>query len=228
MRKSILLASLCLLFTASAFADTVLTENFNSVAALAGNGWVVVNNSSPTGSTDWFQGNSAVFDAQSGPADSYVAANFNAADFAGNISDWLITPEISLSNSLIVTFFTRTEPGAFPGDSLEVRLSTNGASTDVGSSDSSVGDFTTLLLAVNPSGLGDYPSDWTAYTITLDPLGAGAQGRIAFRYAVSDTSQNGDYIGLDSLTVATPEPASLTMLGLGLAALALRNRKRSI
>ena len=35
-------------------------------------------------------------------------------------------------------------------DRLELRLSTNGASTNVGTTTTSVGDFTTLLLTVNP------------------------------------------------------------------------------
>jgi len=227
MRKCLCLVSLCLLFAFPSFADTVLSENFNSVGSLPGSGWAIVNDSAPVGSTNWFQGNTGVFDAQSGPADSYVAANFNAAAFGGNISDWLITPEISLASNLALTFFTRTEPFAFPGDTLEVRLSTNGASTDVGATDSSVGDFTTLLLTI---GTGtDYPTDWTGYTININGLGLGAEGRIAFRYVVTDTSANGDYIGLDTVNVVTtPEPATLPLLLLGVVAMVsrrwLRNR----
>jgi len=165
--------------------------------------------------------------AQSGAADSYIAANFNAAGFGGNISDWLITPEITLSNGMTLTFFTRTEPFAFPGDTLEVRLSTNGASADVGATDSSVGDFSTLLLAVGTT-IDGYPSDWTGYTVTINGLGSSADGRIGFRYSVTDTSANGDYIGIDSVNVKTPEPATLALLMFGLAAIGVRKLRHRV
>lgn len=32
------------------------TENFDDIATLAGNGWLLQNNSSPVGSLGWFQG----------------------------------------------------------------------------------------------------------------------------------------------------------------------------
>src|SRR5262245_48825267 len=121
------------------------TENFDNVAALSGLGWVQVNNSSPVGSSGWFQGAPVVFSAENGAADSYIAANFLNAAFGGNISNWLLSPELSLFNGETVSFFARTEVGgAIFNDSLELRLSTNGSSTDVGASDTSLGDFTTL------------------------------------------------------------------------------------
>ena len=128
-----------------------LTENFDSVAGLGAAGWVMTNNSNPAGSTGWFQGNTAAFSSQSGAADSYVAANLNGTTFGGNVSNWLITPVLSsLSDGTVLTFYTRTETSAPAADRLEVRLSTNGSSTNVGATDASVGDFSTLLLTVNP------------------------------------------------------------------------------
>ena len=229
MRKFAFLVVLFLGFSSSAFAD-ILTENFNSVSSLSGSGWVGVNNSNPPGFTGWFQGNSGIFGAQSGPADSYIGANFLNSD-SGNISNWLITPEMDLANAILLTFFTRTDPGSGFADRLEVRLSTNGASTDVGATDSSVGDFTVLLLSINPTLDPDgYPSDWTQFSVALSGLGNGAQGRLAFRYNVSDTTVNGNYIGIDTVNVvATPEPATLSLLLLGVAALGSRrfSRKRA-
>lgn len=231
MRKFIFLVVFFLGFSSSAFAD-VLTENFNSVSSLTGSGWALVNNSSPTGATGWFQGNTGIFSAQGGPADSYIAANFlNADSLGGNISNWLVTPELDLSNAILLTFFTRTDPGSGFADRLEVRLSTNGASTDVGATDSSVGDFTTLLLSINPTlDPNGYPSDWTQLSVAISGLGNGAQGRLAFRYMVPDTLDNANYIGIDTVNVvATPEPATLSLLLLGVAALGSRkfSRKRA-
>lgn len=202
-------------------ADPMLSEGFNNVGSLAGSGWVMTNNSSPAG-LNWFQGNTGVFDAHSGAANSYIASNYLAADGGGDISNWLITPQMLLQDGVTLSFFTRSA-GALP-DSLEVRLSTNGASTNVGGTAGSVGDFTTLLLPINAGlAMGGYPSEWTMYTITLSGIG-NVSGRFAFRYNVSDTNWNGDYIGIDDVNVV-PEPATLTLLGLGLAGIASRRRQ---
>jgi hypothetical protein len=218
-------ACLTLLTAANARAATVLlSENFDNVANLVPNGWKIVNNSSPVGTTDYFQGNPAVFTAQSGAPNAYVAANFEAAGFGGNISDWLITPEVALDNGFVLSFWTRTEAGsAFP-DRLELRMSTNGASTNVGATDSSVGDFSNLLLTINPAlAPGGYPEGWALFQATVSGLGGATTGRFAFRYNVSDTSANGDYIGIDSVTLV-PEPATLALLGFGILAAARARR----
>src|ERR1700690_2848835 len=88
--------SACLLMIPLALSAGVV-ENFDDINTLAGSGWVMTNNSSPIGTTGWFQGNTAVFDAQAGPPDAYIAANFNNAAFGGNISNWLMTPVLDLS-----------------------------------------------------------------------------------------------------------------------------------
>lgn len=190
-----------------------LTTNFDDITTLPGAGWTLTNNSAPAGVTSWFQGNTGVFSSQAGAANSYLAANFNAAAFGGNISLWAITPTLSnLQNGEVLTFFTRTETASPAADRLEVRLSTNGASTNVGATDTSVGDFTTLLLTVNPTfTIAGYPNGWTQFTVTLSGLPAGpSTGRIAFRYFVTDTSTNGNYIGIDSLNLTNP-PADMTI-----------------
>ena len=66
---------------------------------------------------------------------------------------------------------------------------------------------------------------------TISGLGGPVSGRFAFRYDVPDTSTNGDYIGIDTVAVnarrvaAVPEPATWTMLGIGLAGLDIRHRR---
>ena len=210
IRSSLLL--LAVLATREAAAQQ-LTQSFDDVTTLAGAGWVFTNNSSPVGTTSWFQGNAAVFTAQAGATNSYISANFNGAGFGGNVSNWLITPALpGLQNGLTLTFYTRAESAAPAADNLEVRLSTNGASSDVGASDTSVGDFTMLLLAVNPSlTAGGYPATWTLRSVVLSGLPAGlTQGRIAFRHVVPTTSTNADYIGIDSVVVAPLADLAIT------------------
>jgi hypothetical protein len=199
------LSYLFILFVAvgTAQSATVLSENFDNISSLPGAGWALINNSSPIGTTGWFQGNAGVFSAQGGAADAYIAANFNNADFGGNISNWLLTPMLNLNNVDTISFYTRTETGAPYADRLELRLSLNGASTDVGATDSSVGDFSALLLTINPAlSAGGYPETWNQVTAGLSGLPGPTFGRFAFRYFLPDTSINGDYIGIDTVSAA--------------------------
>jgi len=179
----------------------LISEGFNAVLPA---GWSAQNNSTPVGTTGWFQGNTTVFTAQSGPADSYIGANFNNVGGANTISNWLITPAVPIKNGDIIKFWTRTiSAPAFP-DRLEVRLNTTNT-TNVGATNTSVGDFTTLLLTVNPSlTTTGYPTVWTEYTITVSGLASPTPaGRVAFRYFVTNggpAGANSDYIGIDNFT----------------------------
>ncbi|MCB9154482.1 MAG: choice-of-anchor J domain-containing protein, partial [Caldilineae bacterium] len=169
-----------------------------------GQGWFFQNNSEPLGVTDWFQGNDGVFPSQAGATTAYIAANFNNSGSPGTISNWMLTPEMSMSDGDTLSFWTRTVTGSTFPDRLQVRLSTAGSSTNVGVGANDVGDFTTLLLDINPSLLqGGYPDDWAQYTITLSGLPGGmADGRVAWRYFVTDagpTGANSNYIGIDTV-----------------------------
>ncbi|WP_158644006.1 T9SS-dependent choice-of-anchor J family protein [Pseudobacter ginsenosidimutans] len=195
------------------------TENFDNISLLTGNGWYIQNNSNPLGGNTWFQGTPTTatpdpgpFNAYNGVNNAYIGVNFNSTTGGtGTISNWLITPNRTLRNGDVFTFWTRrpTTPvgGTEYPDRLEVRLSTNGASTNVGTSHVSFGDFSTLLLSVNPTLVTNvYPSIWTQYTITISGLPAPTSGRIAFRYFVTGAGpmgSNSDYIGIDNV-VYTP------------------------
>ena len=221
-----LLAVSALLVVSPAVAGTI-TENFDNVAGLTGSGWSIVNNSTAGGSSTWFQGNTSVFASQGGAANSYVAANLNATGDTGDISLWLISPVLMLTNGTVVSFWTRTEinPASFP-DRLELRLSTNGASGNVGATTTSLGDFTALLVSINPAlTTTGYPANWTQYTATISGLGGATSGRVAFRYNVTGSGAsgaNGNYIGIDTFAVTdVPEPSTWMTAGLsGLALLA--------
>jgi hypothetical protein len=196
-----------------------IVENFDDITTLPASGWATRNNSQPLGSTGWFQGNPAVFPAQAGASNSYIGANFNNTTGTNTISNWLITPTTFLSNGNALRFWTRTPAdNPFP-DRLEVRLSTNGASTNVGTTATSVGDFTTLLLTINPTlTVGGYPENWTQYTINLSGLppsgncnGFGIEGRFAFRYFVTGggpTGDNSNYVGIDTVNYIGAIPAA--------------------
>ncbi len=191
-------------------AATVLdwSEGFDDVTLLPGLGWAAVNNSSPVGTTGWFQGNSDVFPAHSGAANAYIGANFNNTAGAGTISNWLLTPEITLNNGDVFSFWTR-RTGSEWQDRLQVRMSTAGGSANVGATATSVGDFTTLLLDINPTYGNEYPAVWTEYVITISDLTGPTAGRLAFRYFVENggpSGDNSDYIGIDTVTYTVVEP----------------------
>ena len=194
------------------------TEGFDNITTLAGSGWFTQNNSSPVGALSWFQGTPTTatptpgpFNAYTGAVNSYIAVNFNSTGSTGTISNWLLTPNRTFRNGDVITFYTR-KPFIGAGqtdypDRLEVRMSTNGASTNVGTVATDLGDFTTMLMSVNPTLVtGVYPQAWTQYTITISGLPAPTSGRIAFRYHVTGAGSlgtNSDYIGIDEV-VYTP------------------------
>jgi uncharacterized delta-60 repeat protein len=220
----------------------VLFESFDNIATLPGAGWAQINHSTTVGTTGWFQGNNAVFPAHSGNINSYIAANFNNnthADAVGplltqsrtsqpqtpptptptatpgtpnTISNWLLTQPLTLQNGATMTFYTRTvDVPQFP-DRLQVRMSTNGNSTNVGTTAADVGDFTTLMLDINPTlTTTGYPNVWTQFTVAVSGVASATTGRLAFRYFVDNGGPNGansDYIGIDTVAFfcVTPSP----------------------
>ena len=87
----------------------------------------------------------------------------NGITGTSTLGNWLLTPTWTLQNGVVLTFYTRTVDTPSFADRLQVRMSTNGTSTNVGASASDVGDFTTLLLDINPTYVPNgYPSLWYA------------------------------------------------------------------
>lgn len=193
----------------SSVSAQVITESFDDITTLAASGWVTNNLSTPVGTTtDWIQGTATnPFAPNSGTG--FISGNFNMVAGTGDISCWLITPARTFNNGDVVTFYSRTVDVPAYADRMQVRLSVNGTSTNVGTTASSVGDFSTLLLDINPTliltGAGSYPNVWTKYTLTVSGLPMAMTGRMAFRYYVTNsgpTGTNGDNIGIDDFTYA--------------------------
>ncbi len=212
-------AAVSLAGATTAFGQAI-TEGFDDITTLPTAGWATQNNSSPVGTTTWFQGNATVFPSQAGAATAYIGANFNNTSGSGTISNWLMTPNRTFNNGDTISFWTRTVTGGTFPDRLQVRLSTAGASTNVGTGATGIGDFTTLLLDINPTyntGGGtppaNYPDVWTQVTLTLSGLPGPTSGRIGFRYFVEDggpAGNNSNFIGIDTFTYTPAGPVANT------------------
>jgi hypothetical protein len=196
-----------------------VTEGFDDVTLLWGADWYAINHSEPLGLLDpWYQGADTVFTAQAGCDTCYIAANYNATAGTGTISGWLLLPTQTLKDGDVFSFWTRTATGSAYPDRLQVRMSTNGTSTNVGTTSTDVGDFTTLLADVNPTlAVGGYPEVWTQYVITLTGITTATPGRLAFRYFVTGggpSGANSNYIGVDTVTFTQTAPLSVDLVAL--------------
>ncbi len=122
-RRNLVIAGVSLALCASPVFAQTFSEEFEDITTLEAAGWAFDNNSFGVGSTNWgplptenplragegdFQGNSAsTFPAYSGAPDGYIADNYNATTGASTISDWLITPMVTIQNGDTVAFWTR-------------------------------------------------------------------------------------------------------------------------
>jgi hypothetical protein len=181
----------------------LLTEGFDDITTMPGDGFSFINVSDAVGLTDWFQGNDGVFPSHDGAPTSYIGANFNNTG-GSVINNFMITPVLNLENGDEITFWTRTTTGSGFPDRLEVRIDPDGSNIDpTGPAD--VGSYTELLLEINPSlTVGGYPDVWTEFTATVTGLTGAVDTRVAFRYWVTDAGpagNNSDYIGIDSLSI---------------------------
>ena len=219
--------------------DFLLNEDFADITTLPGQGWLLENNSSPIGVTDWFQGNDLVFPAHMGATTAYAGANFNnTAGGTGIISNWLVSPELDLSIVGEFRVWTRTVAGSPFPDGAEIRLCNAGAGNcevaGLGATD--VGNFTTLLDAINPGlAVGGYPEQWTEFVFT--GLQQAGTGRLAFRYLVTSAGPagaNSNYIGVDTWQVIEGAPVPtmslwpMALLGMLLLAVALHILRRRL
>ena len=192
-------------FSFSLFSQSY-SEGFDNLANLTD--WLVRNNSVlPNANAGWGGGNVNAFTAQAGAPASYLSCNFQSTTSSAGttISNWLFTPTQTYNNGDVITFYTRVS-GTTPvyPDRLELRMSTAGNGINVGTTETSVGTYTNLLLTVNPTlTTTGYPNTWTLYSVTISGLTGPTNGRVAFRYFVTNAGPGGansDYIGIDSYT----------------------------
>jgi len=194
-------------------------EEFDSMQRVIDRGWKGVNLSDPIGGDSWQQG-SFVAD-KGGPFVSNISAHsykasanelafvpYSAGAGLSFINCWLLTPELSMKNGDIISFWTTTvDPVDFP-DRMQVWLNPTNNSTNVGRTAAETGDFIVKLLDINPnlstsSYPAGYPTTWTKFEIVISGLPNGTiaqKHRVGFRYYVKDGGPDGaasNEIGID-------------------------------
>jgi hypothetical protein len=213
--KNIIALTLITFSVLSTNAQTLLFESFENPfgSLFTTGGWHRQNNSIPLGDFGWEDGTGlSVATPHSGKG--YVRAWFQNTDSIGNISNWLITPALLLQNGDTVEFWTSALFNDQSANRLECRLSKMGASNNVGTSDTTVGDFTTLLVSVNPlllTGYSYYAPFMTKYNSVVSGLSGPTSCKIAFRYWVTDGGNfgsNSTYIGLDDVQIFRGSPSA--------------------
>ena len=256
LSSTTILCSLSFSYAAAASLNEGFEPPDNTIAQLQSEGWTFINNSNPEGSQTaaWVIDNDApnLF-AHSGS--NWIGTGFQSG-VGGNgnvVSDWMILPTMTFQAASSLTFFTISAgSNEFP-DRLQVLLSLNGNSSNVGAvgSTSNFGDFTNVLLDINPTysttftpgTLNGYPNlganstqPYVEYSVPNLGQFAGDTGRIAFHYFLTNTATQGSNIAVDDISVnnivAVPEPSTLTLLSGGGIVLGscvfMRRRRRSM
>ncbi len=160
---------------------------------------------------------SSIPEGQAGGANSFAivgkTSTTSTASTGAIISNWLISPNITVQDGNVISFYTRcgtasSVTSALKADRLELRMSTQGPFTtppSLGPND--IGDYSIVLATINPNQtLTAYPTGWTRYSYTVTGLSAPTQCKFAFRYNVLNGGPNGqrsDIIGVDTFSVDT-------------------------
>ncbi len=201
-----------------AMAQASFTENFDNVGPtnsgqdgpqnLINRGWIFRNQSNPRGTSTWHDGylpsSNSIWPApQSGAG--YMAVEGTSTDyFGGRVSNWAVLPQQTGQRAGDVLSFYAVNLSSHNIPTLQVRYSPGGG-TNTGSGADAVGDFTTLLLDINPVPVGG----WNLYQITLP-----GSGRIALRYYIAEACNFGcasAYTGIDSMSIGGALPPACNL-----------------
>ena len=210
-----------------AIPDQSFTEEFDTLQAAYNRGWRFFNKSESPASKDWVEGSiSGDLQAYSvkGGSKGFITADYESTTAPlAVISNWAVSPAITMQNGDRIIFYTKAllylDPGSSApgGDStdytnrLQVRINKTNEGLNVGNARDAA-HFATLLLDINRDyidhhtnpALHDpraYPANWTKFEVTINGLAEPTKGRFAFRYYLENggTFGRGSEVGIDSV-----------------------------
>lgn len=209
--------------------DQSFVEEFDTAQNAYNRGWRFINRSESVGRSDWKNPDALTgipFISWSGTGNGYIWADYQSTSAASaTISNWAVSPEITLQNGDKIIFYTRTELYSLGGgdstdyvNRMQVRLN---KTTSLNCGDGlDPGDFKTILLDINPhyyefrtlafnnpsnplyqEARQAYPPVWTRFETSISGLKEPTKGRFAFRYFTEGAGSNGrgSSIGIDSV-----------------------------
>lgn len=204
-----------------AVSNQSFVEEFDTTSSAFARGWVPINASAPKGGSVWVQGlfnnpttTGLPYPIPFGPHSSkgsypgFIGADYlSTSAAAGVISNWLVSPVVTMQNGDKIIFYTRTALYSLGGgdstdfsNRLQVKMNKT-ESLNVGNG-LDAGDFTSTLLDINPELLEQhtspalydpnaYPTRWTRFEAKVGGLSGPTKGRFAFRYFVEGGGSNG-------------------------------------
>jgi hypothetical protein len=149
--------------------DQSMVEEFDTLAAARGRGWLVRNRSEPIGPAVWQQGLSANASTTYSAYSSKATANgFLSTDYTsclssnpgeGTISNWIISPKVILQNGDKIIFYSKQEDTLSTyGDRMQVMINKHNDGIECGRG-MDPGDFDTKLLDINPLNASGNPTN---------------------------------------------------------------------
>ncbi len=186
----------------------MLEENFDALGSpiTLPTGWTQTNQSSPLGTSNWFRGNTSSFNSYNGPADGYIATNYQNGAGVATLSNWLMAPPVTVQNGDEVSFYSRVPSNSFP-DRIYLRRSDLGAGSTNPSGATDLGSYTTECLVINPTLTSTaFPIVWTKFTYVVSGLSGPTSCRFALHYFVTNGGDgaNSNYVGIDAFKIKRP------------------------
>src|SRR4030095_11944077 len=213
--------------------DQSFVEEFDTAQNAYNRGWRFINRSELIGRTNWQNPTSLTgipFISYSGTGNGYLWADYQSTSGAAvTISNWAVSPELTMQNGDKIVFYTRCELIPFTAtvttdfvNRMQVRMN---KTTSLNCGDGTdPGDFTVPLLDINPfynefilqsfnnpldprhnEALQAYPHVWTRFEAIVSGLDQPTKGRFAFRYFTEEAGNNGrgSSIGVDAVSYSS-------------------------
>ncbi len=175
------------------------TQEFDNMGTATGAGWTFSNKSEPLGTSSW----AIVTSPAAFSGTGFLTSDYNATAGAGIISNWAISPLVTMQNGDKIEFYAisandNTDPAGVYPDRVQLLVSKTGevnigTGTDKGSFEAIV-DINAFYDNTPPIA---FPDSWTKFVGTISGLNQPVEGRFAIRYFV----ENGGPAGINSAAI---------------------------